>query len=58
MRPVQDFSDLDQDKFNLAYDAFKGKIRTFARNAVHTIPGMDNRGHPAGVVLRAHALRS
>lgn len=41
MLPVQDFSRLDHDKFNLAYEAFKGKIKTFSRNAVGTIPGMD-----------------
>jgi DNA-directed RNA polymerase specialized sigma24 family protein len=41
MRTKQDFSQLDPEKFALAYDAFKGKIRTFARNAVHSIPEMD-----------------
>lgn len=32
---------MDPVKFNLAYEAFKGKIHTFARNAVGSIPGLD-----------------
>lgn len=35
------FRDMNQENFRLAHEAFRGKIHTFARNAVHSIPGME-----------------
>jgi hypothetical protein len=32
---------MDQHNYQLAHEAFKGKARTFARNAVHSIPGWE-----------------
>lgn len=37
----QSFASMDVDNFNAAYKAFRGKIHTFARNAVHRVPGYE-----------------
>jgi DNA-directed RNA polymerase specialized sigma24 family protein len=49
-RPTH-FRDMDQENFRLAYEAFKGKIRTFARNAVHSIPGMEREDIEAELLI-------